>query len=159
MFHRLELFKRYLAENGVAATNHRSLKLKSRLKKHFGAQLVFQQPMNRNKPELVYFSGVKKGDIVESIVTNSVFSGESERHCDVPDDSLRVHETPSYQIYHAAKQLRSILLEMKPSMPWPPSVGDLDDGTTIVPNLLYNMFVWMLSSKDDYSGLSTNLYL
>ena len=70
---------------------------------------------------------------------------------DAPGDSLEVQDTASYQIYHASKLLRSLLLEMKPSMPWPPSPQDLDDGSSIVPDLLHNMFAWMISSKKDYS--------
>ena len=93
----------------------------------------------------MYYSSIKTGDVVETIVTNSVSSTESDRQSDIPVDFLRVHDTPSYQIYHASKLLRSLLLEMKPLMPWPPTLEDIDDGTAIVPDLLYNMFAWMLS--------------
>ena len=107
----------------------------------FGNKLSFKQPITQNQPELVYYSGVQKGDIVETIATNLVSNAENERMSDAPGDSLEVQDTASYQIYHASKLLRSLLLEMKPSMPWPPSPQDLDDGSSIVPNLLYNMFI------------------
>ena len=146
-----ERFVNNLNERGVEARNYRSSKLKVRLQRHFGNKLSFKQPITQNQPELVYYSGVQKGDIVETIATNLVSSAENERMSDAPGDSLEVQDTASYQIYHASKLLRSLLLEMKPSMPWPPSPQDLDDGSSIVPDLLYNMFAWMISSKEDYS--------
>lgn len=52
---------------------------------------------------------------------------------------------------------------MKPTMPWPPSSEDLDSESTIVPDLLYNMMPWILSSQSDYSvervsNLSPNVH-
>lgn len=40
---------------------------------------------------------------------------------------------------------------MKPTMAWPPSSEDLDCENAIVPDLLYNMMAWILSSQSGYS--------
>lgn len=40
---------------------------------------------------------------------------------------------------------------MKPTMPWPPSSEDLECEIEIVPDLLYNMKAWILSTKCEYS--------
>ena len=67
-----ERFVNNLNERGVEARNYRSSKLKVRLQRHFGNKLSFKQPITQNQPELVYYSGVQKGDIVETIATNLV---------------------------------------------------------------------------------------
>ena len=74
-----ERFVYHLNKCGVEVRNYRSSKLKVRLQACFGKQLSFQQPLNQSQPQLAYYSGVKKGDLVETIVTNSVSNAESER--------------------------------------------------------------------------------
>ena len=36
-------------------------------------------------------------------------------------------------------------------MPWPPSSEDLESESAIVPDLLYNMMAWILSTQSEYS--------
>ena len=50
-----------------------------------------------------------------------------------------------------AKMIRKLVGNMKPTMAWPPSSEDLDCENAIVPDLLYNMMAWILSSQSRYS--------
>ena len=36
-------------------------------------------------------------------------------------------------------------------MPWPPSAEDLESESAIVPDLLYNLMAWILSTQPEYS--------
>lgn len=50
-----------------------------------------------------------------------------------------------------AKMIPKLVGNMKPTMAWPPSSEDLDCENPIVPDLLYNMMAWILSSQSGYS--------
>ena len=74
--------------------------------------------------------------------------------------SLSYHQTQEtnedekyLHVYHTAKMIRSLVMEMKPVMALPPTEDDLDCSDTLVPDLLYNLFAWICSSDVEYVTL------
>ena len=70
---------------------------------------------------------------------------------DSEPDLTNAQDEVSRQVYHTAKTIQKLDASMKPTMPWPPSSEDLESEIEIVPDLLYNMMVWILSTKSEYS--------
>ena len=93
----------------------------------------------------------------------SSFDEEPISDSNIETDFTTEQEDKSRQVYRTAKIIRKLVANMKPTMPWPPSSEDLDSESTIVPNLLYNMMAWILSSQSEYSvervsNLSPNVH-
>lgn len=55
-----------LKNNGVNSDSYTKQHLKVRLQKHFADSIVFHQPTERNKPELVYSSKIKVKDVLNA---------------------------------------------------------------------------------------------
>ena len=64
-------FVSHLNEEGLSTSDYRSSKLKQRLRGAFGKQLDFRKPSDPSQPELVYSANGEKGEIVESLVSQS----------------------------------------------------------------------------------------
>ena len=60
------------------------------------------------------------------------------------------HEA-AYQVYNTSKLIRRLLLDMKPVIACPPSLDDLDSCDKLIPDLLYNMIAWILTSDSRFS--------
>ena len=146
-----EKFVSYLIQEEVDVDVYRTSKLKLRLKRTFGEQLAFQRPKNARQSELVYNAKVKKGEIIEHMFSYSSMS-ENGSEVTEPEHECEANNTYS-QVYHTSKQLRSILLDLKNAIPWPPSPDDLrGSDSDLVPDLLYNMLAWILTSNTDFSS-------
>ena len=145
----LERYVRKLLQEGVNAPSYRSSKLKNRLIKFFGSSLSYHQPLDRSQSEIVYSSHVTTGEVVETIVNTS---GEQWADEDgIEEVTQETNEDEKYlHVYHMAKMIRSLVIEMKPVMAWPPTEDDLDCSDTLVPDLLYNLFAWICSSDVEY---------
>jgi hypothetical protein len=133
-----------LDNRGIHESNYRNSKMKQRLKKSFSNLISFRQPSRKNQPELVYYTYIDKGEFVEAVFTQS--------NADIGD----MEETPSKDIdangiYDASRSIRRLILDVETTMGWPPEAADLDDGTSIVPDLVYNMLCWILSSDCGFS--------
>ena len=151
-----------LLEEGIEVATYRSSKLKNRLKRCFGERLSFRRPLNQSQSEIIFGSHVTAGEVVETVFKSSV-DEEPISDSDIETDFTTEQEDESRQVYHTAKMIRKLVANMKPTMPWPPSSEDLDSESTIVPDLLYNMMAWILSSQSDYSvervsNLSPNVH-
>ena len=145
----LERYVRKLSQEGVNAPSYRSSKLKNRLIKSFGSSLSYHQPLDRSQSEIVYSSHVTTGQVVETIVNTS---GEQWANEDgIEEVTQETNEDEKYlHVYHTAKMIRSLVMEMKSVMAWPPTEDDLDCSDTLVPDLLYNLFAWICSSDVAY---------
>ena len=151
-----------LLEEGIEVATYRSSKLKNRLQRCFGERLSFRRPLNQSQSEIVFGSHVTTGEVVETVFKSSV-DEEPGSDSDIEKDFTTEQEDESRQVYHTAKIIRKLVANMKPTMPWPPSSEYLDSESTIVPDLLYNMMAWILSSQSDYSvervsNLSPNVH-
>ena len=147
----IEKYTSHLAEEGLHGMTYRSSKLKNRLTRCFGQRLSFHQPSNQNQSELVYNTEVETGKVVETVFKDTI-QGEQIPESDSETDLTDTQQEGNYQVYHTAKMIRSLVANMKPTMPWPPgSAEDLECDSVIVPDLLYNMMAWILSPGSKYS--------
>lgn len=145
----LDDYVKYLAEHGISAPSYSSSKLKSRLIRCFGQKLSFRSPVSKNQSEIVYSSQVNVGEVIEAFCKNINADGEHSENEEIAIEENRQNE--SYQVYHAAKIIRNLLSDVKPTMNWPPSPDDLNSGSAMIPKLVYNLFAWILSSHSKYS--------
>ncbi|CAH3152689.1 unnamed protein product [Pocillopora meandrina] len=88
-----------------------------------GLNINFRRPSDPSQPELVYSANVEKGEIVESLVSQS----------DMTDE------------------LRNLLLDVNPVLSWPPKADELQSDAALVPDMLYNMLTWILTSDTEFS--------
>lgn len=139
-----------LLQEGMEVTTYRSSKLKNRLKRCFGERLSFRSSLNQSQSEIVFGSHVTTGEVVETVFKSSVDEDQIS-DSDIETDVTREQEDESRQVFRMAKMIPKLVGNMKPTMAWPPSSEDLDCENAIVPDLLYNMMAWILSSQSGYS--------
>ena len=146
-------FVSHLNEEGLNISDYRSSKLKQRLKGAFGKQLDFRKPSDPSQPELVYSANVEKGEIVESLVSHSDMTdgGLESGLEEIDEQDPRARKDIAHQVYHASKELRNLLLDVKPVLSWPPKADELQSDATLVPDMLYNMLAWILTSDTEFS--------
>ena len=115
-------FVLHLNEEGLNISDYRSSKLKQRLKGAFGKQLDFRKPSDPSQPELVYSANVEKGEIVESLVSQSDMTdgGLESGAEEIDEQDPRARKDVAHQVYNASKELRNLLLDVKPVLSWPP---------------------------------------
>ena len=97
-------FVSHLNEEGLNISDYRSSKLKQRLKGAFGKQLDFRKPSDPSKPELVYSANVEKGEIVESLVSQSDMTdgGLESGAEEIDEQDPRARKDVAHQVYHAS---------------------------------------------------------
>ena len=66
---------------------------------------------------------------------------------DIDEQDPRARKDVAHQVYHASKELRNLLLDVKPVLSWPPKADELQSGPALVPDMLYNMLNWQLRQK------------
>ena len=144
----LAVFISQLSKQGVDASCYRSSKLKQRLRRSFSNSLLFRQPSAQNQAELVFNASIEKGEIIETVYSASV-PGPDEITFESADPLQ--NDQSAYQVYHTSKVIRSLLLDVKPTMEWPPTLHDVETENELVPDLLYNLLAWIFSSKAEFS--------
>lgn len=147
-----EKYTSFLEEEGVHVVTYRSAKLKNRLTRYFKERLSFHRPLNQNQSEIVYGSHITKGEVVETVFMSTTSIDEEKlANSDSEANLTNTQEEISRQVYHTAKTIRKLVVNMKSTMPWPPSSEDLENESAIVPDLLYNLMAWILSTQSEYS--------
>ena len=146
-------FVSHLNEEGLNISDYRSSKLKQRLKGAFGKQLDFRKPSDPSQSELVYNASVEKGEIVESLVSQSDMTdgGLESGAEEIDEQDPRARKDVAHQVYHASKELRNLLLDVKPVLSWPRKADELQSDAALVPDMLYNMLAWILTSHTEFS--------
>ena len=51
-------------------------------------------------------------------------------------------------IYHTAKLIRSLLLDVEDTLPWPPLPEDIIDSNIDLPDPVYNLIAWILTEDN-----------
>ena len=99
-------FVSHLNEEGLNISDYRSSKLKQRLKGAFGEQLDFRKPSDPSQPELVYNANVQKGEIVESLVSQSDMTdgGLESGAEEIDEQDPRARKDVAHQVYHASSK-------------------------------------------------------
>ena len=95
---------------------------------------------------------MKTGEVVETVFKSTTSVDEEQMaNSDSELDLTNTQDDVSRQVYHMAKTIQKLVANMKPTMPWPPSSEDLECEIEMVPDLLYNMMAWILSTKSEDS--------
>ena len=146
----VSLLKKYielLEERGVDGQKYTSQKLKLRMKSHFGETIVFHQPYQRSRSELVYSSKISLQDIINASATHnkeqpsSQAIGTRNQTCNKdPPHKLLMYETAQL-LKHQIKQCKGISI-------YPASVNDIDQATAknLVPADLYLFLRWLITN-------------
>lgn len=114
--------------------------------------MSFHRPLNQNQSEIVYGSHVTTGEVVETVFMSTASVDKEQMAISVSEaDLTNTQEEVSRQVYHMAKTIQTLVANMKPTMPWPPSLEDLECESAIVTDLLYNTMAWILSTQSEYS--------
>lgn len=70
---------------------------------------------------------------------------------EINEQDPRARKDVAHQAYHASKELRNLLLDVKPIPSWPPKADEIQPATALVPDMLYNMLAWILTSDTEFS--------
>ena len=70
---------------------------------------------------------------------------------EIDEQDPRARTDVAHQVYHESKELRNLLLDMKPVLSWPPKADELQSDAALVPDMLYNMLAWILTSDTEFS--------
>lgn len=139
-----DLWQRYvelLVQQGIQNPLYPSEKLKVRMQKAYLGKISFWRPSKRSEAEMVYCDEIPKGQIIEHSL-----KGTSEDEIVVPsspDDAFL-----NNHVYYAAKSMRAALLNQDPCIQWPPDASVIKQDNIVVPNIVYNLLVWILSDED-----------
>ena len=98
-----------------------------------------------------YKNYVKQETLTKLEEGNRSSQGQESTGSDVEDSTKELSHKEAYQVFSSSKLLRRVLLDVKPCMAWPPTLDDLDSHDAMIPDLLYNMLAWILSSKARFS--------
>ena len=120
-------FVSHLNEEGLNISDYSSSKLKQRLKGALGKRLDFRMRSDHSQPEFVYSANVEKGEIVESLVSQSDMTdgGLESGAEEIDEQDPRTRKDVAHQVYHASKELQNLLLDVKPVLSWPPKADEL----------------------------------
>lgn len=143
-----DLRKQYidlLHGQGIQNPHYRSEKLKLRIQKAYLGKVSFWHPRNRAEAEIVYCEEVPKGQLVECCMGNS--------YDEIEEDTVtQPHLLDVNHIYHAAKTVRSALLNTKLNMSWPPHSADMNNDKVDLPNSVFNLLAWILTDEENAMG-------
>ena len=70
---------------------------------------------------------------------------------EIDEQDQRARTDVAHRVYHASKELRNLLLDVKPVISWPPKADELQSDAALVPDMLYNMLAWILTSDTEFS--------
>jgi len=123
----LSMYKGLLANKGINASSYTTQHLKKRLQHRFTTSIVFHQPSDKSKPELVYSSQISVQDVINAAVTRPT----------TPEAAGAMDKTQ--QIFHTAKIIKNEIKACKGISIRPLNINDinLESAKSIVPQSLY----------------------
>ena len=149
--------------HGKEADSYKTGNLKTRLMKKF-PQLCFITPRMRSQSEIVYVNDISTAALVEDKeLLQDAMQITADREEDSTNEIVKA-PTPSKQSnifdaqtnklkdsYMTAFELRNIINDVKPTMPWPPTSEHLNKKTaeTLVPCSLYNFIAWTVGASEE----------
>ncbi|KAK3700422.1 hypothetical protein QZH41_004482 [Actinostola sp. cb2023] len=125
-------------------------RLKLRLQNHFAERIVFHQPFDKRKPELVYSSKISLQDVINAAVDLHPSKQQGSSSNESSSDKTNY-------IFEAAKMIKNDIKQCNGICTRPLSdVNDLNQETVrrIVPNRLYWLLRWIIGC--DVEDASTN---
>ena len=141
-------YVQFLNDEGIdGVISYRSYLLKTRLLEHFGDALTFHRPQKRNLAEYVFSSNVPPGPLVEKCSQAMAALETLQDSYSVDDNALLppADESPLSTLFKAALCLRSGIMDIATSIPFPPKPTDIgeDAASSHVPTALFNFLAWL----------------
>ena len=144
----LDRYNHFLRGQGVAVDSYTTQRLKLRLKKHFGDDIVFHKPYDLSKSELLYSSSISLQDVI-----NSAYQCNTATATGVPrkqpttamDDCDRVS-----LLYRTAKLIKSEINECQGISVRPPNIMDLTltKSKSVIPDSLDWLLRWVIAKPE-----------
>ena len=131
----LSRYRERLGEKGINAESYSKQRLKLRLQRHFGDNIVFHQHPDKSKPEMIYSSTISVQDVLNAVAQNTEMS--SEKISDDAEQFLNV----TRRIKEDIRKCKGITLRLL-------NVDDvsLESARRIVPCSLYWLILLLISS-------------
>ena len=150
-------YRDILTQEGAAnPESYTTQNLKIRLQKHFSSSIVFHQPADRSKSELVYSSSVNVQDILNAW---AVFQPPAKGNESVNDVTL-----PSSEIYHIASLIKQEIKKCTgiPTKPLNTQDVSMETARQLIPDCLYLLIRLLVTSgkhrrPSDALSQSTNM--
>ena len=149
----LQKYQCLLETRGLVSDRYSRQNLKQRLSNLFGEEIVFHQPPDRSKPELVYSSSISLQSIINEAFKRSKETDESKAETSLPKkDKLSVPDEISERtklIYKAAMIIKSDINSSKGISIQPLHLCDLTSASCkqVVPESLYCLLRWIISAS------------
>lgn len=146
------LLKKYAAlleKRGIDGQKYTKKKLKLRIKNHFGETIVFHQPYQKTRPELVYSSSIS----LQNVINASSAAGTNEQppapQTENQNQSIQ-DPSPLLLFYKAAKLMKDQIKQCKGISVYPVNVKDVDVATAkdMVHRELYLFLRWMVTNDE-----------
>lgn len=152
----LIMFKKELEKMGNAADSYTKQKLKARLIAHYKEHLVFHQPPQQSKPEIVYVSSISLIDVINA--------ASNHPPPDTASSTTKAKtETCTFDflgIYSVASQIRRDIMKCKGIDINPLNIGDLqlETAKVLLPQSLYWLIRWIVTGEQysDHSPSNGN---
>ena len=135
------------------ASTYRKEKLKNRLVKHYGTKIVFQPQLNPSLPELVFSSGVKLQDVIN---TASKLRQDVEFQ-DVEDEFHTTCTNEAERILYLAAKILQKELQATVGIQYSPVNPDeisQDNAEAIVPNKLFSFLHLLMTPNKNSDEIS-----
>ena len=132
----LSRYRERLDDKGINAESYSKQRLKLRLQKHFGDNIVFHQHPDKSKPEIIYSSTISVQDVLNASAQNTdVRSGKK-----ISDDAE--------QFVNVTRRIKEDIRKCKGITLRPLNVDDvsLESARRIVPRSLYWLILLLISS-------------
>ena len=140
-------FQESLDKRGTTSESYTKQHLNSRLEKHFGDKIVFCQPSNRSKPEIVYSSAIKVQDVLNAWADNTP----------APEGKSKDQETVTAEdIFRVANYIKKEIKGCKGISTRPFDARDMsvDQMKKLIPGCLYWLIRLLITSEGkDYPSL------
>ncbi|MCG7875527.1 MAG: hypothetical protein N0C90_04285, partial [Candidatus Thiodiazotropha endolucinida] len=143
-------------KSGVESDRYTRQRLKNRLKKRFVDEIVFHQPPDRSKPELVYSSSISLQDLINEAFRRSKEGDDTMSDASLPDkDTVSTPGDVSEKtriLYKAAMIIKADINTSSGISIQPLDVNDLTvkNCKEVVPESLYWLLRWVISVTDEF---------
>ena len=141
----LMMFRKEIEKKGNEADSYTKQKLKARLITHFKQELVFHQPPQQSKPEVVYSSSISLMDAINA--ASSCAPSDSERSMSAAETEPIACEF--LDIFSVAFRIRHEIMKCKGIDINPLNIEDLqlDTAKRLLPQSLYWLIRWIVTGE------------
>lgn len=144
----LTKYKALLQKTGLPAESYTSQRLKLRLKKHFAEEIVFHQPPDRSKSELLYSSHISLQDVINAAY-EKVATAEPETSQQKEGLAELNKDERTRMLYHTAKLIQEDISHCQGISAKPPNIHDitLECSRSMIPGSLYWILRWIITNS------------